>query len=215
MGCESIRSAVSTVEKYDRLAEGFAEREYADPSGYAARRAALVVGLGPRLTPGDTVLDFCCADGIMAAPLRARRLRYLGVDASEKMLQAARRREPDATFVQGEMDRYVPEEPVDATIWLRSVHLAGDRRAFFRRVRSFTKTKFVFDFGPSTFSEAALAADLRAAGFSRVQMQPFLTPAKHRVPAAVRPVIAAVEHTGPLGMLAARHVGRVFACATP
>ena len=46
---------MSTRAKYDALAEGFSEREYADPAGYAARRAQVIVGLGPRLARGASL----------------------------------------------------------------------------------------------------------------------------------------------------------------
>ena len=70
-------NAVTDIEaKYDSLADGFSEREYADPARYSAGRARLVVELGHRLEPGNTVLDLGCGDGIMAAPLLAYGLVY-------------------------------------------------------------------------------------------------------------------------------------------
>ena len=37
------------LAKFDRIAEGYAEHDYADPERYSARRAEVIVALGPRL----------------------------------------------------------------------------------------------------------------------------------------------------------------------
>ena len=48
---------MSTREKYDRIADGFSDREYADPIRYARRRAEIVVEIPPlRERVGDPVL---------------------------------------------------------------------------------------------------------------------------------------------------------------
>jgi len=78
--------------KYDEVAERFTEQEYGDPRRYFSHRARLVVSLGPRLEPGDEVLDLACADAGLAEPLLDRGLRYTGVDASGAMVAVARRR---------------------------------------------------------------------------------------------------------------------------
>ena len=67
---------MSTRDKYAALADGFAEHEYADPDRYSARRAQVIAGLGPPLRSGESVVDLCCADGIMAAPLTSLGLVY-------------------------------------------------------------------------------------------------------------------------------------------
>ncbi|MER3412425.1 MAG: hypothetical protein C4305_09135, partial [Thermoleophilia bacterium] len=74
------------------VARGWSERAYADPARYLARRAALVVSLPPPLEPGDTVLDLACGDGGLGEALLARGLRYVGVDLSPAMVEAARER---------------------------------------------------------------------------------------------------------------------------
>lgn len=205
---------MSTWQKYDLLAAGFAEREYWDPVRYSARRADLIVGLEPRLGTGRSVLDLCCADGIMAAPLRARGLRYLGVDASEKMVAAARARDPEATFVCARMLEFEPQEPVDATICLRSFYLAPDRLELFRRVASYTLVRFVFDVDPSAHPVDGLVRDLRAAGFSRVELRPFLMPQKRRLPDAALALLGAVERTGPIAARLVHRVGCLFVSAS-
>jgi trans-aconitate methyltransferase len=205
---------VSTRAKYDELADGFSEREYADPKEYSERRARLIVELGPRLASGESVVDLCCADGIMAAPLTARGLVYTGVDVSERMLEAARRRNPGIAFVAGRMEDYTPSEPVDVTICLRSVYLAPDRVAFFRRVLGYTRVKFVLDLRRQEDSVESVVHDLRAAGFSHVELRTFFMPQRRKLPGPALGALELLERTGPLANLLSRRFGRVFCSAS-
>jgi SAM-dependent methyltransferase len=201
------------LEKFDSIADGYSEHDYADPARYAARRAKLIVELGARLEPGASVLDLGCGDGIMAAPLTGYGLRYRGVDASEGMVAAARARNPGLPFDHGRSEEYEPPGPVDATVCLRSFYYPADRRAFFRRVAGYTRLKFVFDFRPRVHDAASVVADLEAAGFRRIELRPFFLPQLRRLPGAAVPVVYAAERTGPLGRLATRRAGRLFCAA--
>jgi len=205
---------MSTQEKYDRIAHGFSEREYADPSRYAARRAQLVVELGPRLRPGDSVLDLGCGDGITAGPLLAAGLRYTGVDASEEMIGAARLRLPGADFVVSRSEDYRPAEPVDATVCLRSFYYPDDRLAFFRQIAEYTRVKFVFDFRPASQPPGPILSDLKAAGFRGIELRPFFLPQRRRVPPFAVPLVYGFERAGPVASLVSRRAGRMFCCAT-
>lgn len=204
---------MSIAGKYDALAQGFSEHDYADPAGYSTRRAELIVGLGPRLQPGQTVVDLCCADGIMAAPLAAYGLQYRGVDLSEGMVEAARARNPGVEFVVARIEEYEPPVPVDATICLRSFYQAADRVAFFRRVAGYTRGKFVFDFRPRAHDAAPIVTDLRAAGFTTVELRPFFMPQRRRLPHVVLPLVDALERSGRPASLLARWYGRLFCVA--
>jgi hypothetical protein len=206
---------MSTRDKYAALADGFAEHEYADPEGYSARRAHVIAALGPPLANGDTVLDLCCADGIMAAPLTGLGLAYSGIDDTPEMIDAARRRNPGLEFATGRMEDFEPPEPVDLTICLRSFYLAEDRVTFFERVRGYTRKKFVFDFQPAGFPPEELLDDLRSAGFSRIEFRPFFLPQRRALPRAALPLLSAVEHTGPVGRALSRRVGCIFCSAAP
>jgi len=202
------------LAKFDRIAAGYAEHDYADPERYSAHRAEVIVGLGPRLEPGESVLDLGCGDGNMAAPLSAYGLRYRGTDASAGMVAAARARHPELPFEVARSEDYEPPAHVDATICLRSFYYPADRRAFFTRVRGYTRKKFVFDFRRPVHDRASIAADLEAAGFRRVVFRPFFLPQLRRLPAAVVPVVYALERTGPLADVASRRYGRVFCAAS-
>ena len=204
---------MSTAEKYDRIAEGFSEREYADPAGYSERRATVIVESAPGLLPGQSVLDLCCADGIMAQPLVRRGLRYEGVDLSERMIDVARARNPGLPFVVSRCEEYEPDEPVDAVVCLRSFYQPPDRLAFFRRVAGYTRGKFVFDVLPRDFDTEPIVRDLREAGFSTVELRPFFMPQRRRLPRVALPVVVGLEQSGPVARLALRRFGTVFCVA--
>lgn len=196
---------MSVQRKYDEIAETFTEREYADPARYFGRRAGIVAGLGPRLEPGDRVLDLACADGSFAPPLLDRGLDYTGVDLSEGMIEVARRRHGDrARFELADMFSYRPPEPVAATVCFRSLYFAGDRVGFFRHVGGFTEKKVLFDFDPRKEPLDALRADLRSAGFDRLATAPFFVPQHRALPGPVAAALAAAERLPPAARLLLR-----------
>ena len=118
-------------DKYSDGAGSWTEDAYADAAGYLAARAQLVVSLGPRLEPGDVVLDLACGDGGLGDFLPEQ--RYRGVDASPEMVAAARARGRDV--VQADLNDYEPERPVQATTVFRAIYYARDRRALFEESR--------------------------------------------------------------------------------
>jgi SAM-dependent methyltransferase len=204
----------NSSDKYDRLAEGFSEREYADPEVYSDRRAQLFLELGPALGPGATVVDLGCGDGIMAGPIVARGLRYVGVDASEQMVEAGRRRHPGVEFVARRQEDYEPPEPVDATLCLRAFYYPEDRVGFFRKVAGYTRVKFVFDFRQAEHSADSVLADVRAAGFTRIELRPFFTPQRRALPGIALTLLGLLERTGPLALWLSKRFGRVFCSAS-
>ena len=129
------------------------------------------------------------------------------------MIAAARKRNPGLDFVVGRMEDYEPPEPVDLTICLRSFYLAEDRVAFFRRIRRYTRKKFIFDFRPMVFPVDEVLSDLREAGFSRIELRPFFLPQRKALPGATMPLLSALEHSGPVGLALTRRVGCVFCSA--
>jgi SAM-dependent methyltransferase len=196
---------LSIRRKYDEVAETFTEREYVDPARYFGRRAEIVATLGPPLVPGDRVLDLAAADASFAPPLLARGLAYTGVDLSEAMVAVARRRHGEAIRVElADMFAYRPPEPVAATVCFRSLYFAHDRPAFLRHIAGFTEKKVLFDLDPRREPLAAVAADLRAAGFDRVATAPFFVPQHAAPPRAVTALLAAAERFPPAAALVLR-----------
>ena len=207
------RDVETSLAKFDGLAAGYTDHDYADPERYFARRAEVATQLGPPLPPGATILDLPCGDANMAEPLLGLGYRYRGVDGSEAMIEEARRRLGDRVPLEiALMDAYEPADPVEMTLCLRAFYYAPDRRAFFRRVAGYTTTKFVFDFDPRTYDRGELERDLRASGFGELVMTPFFLPQQVKVPGVVRGVLRALEHAGPLAR-AALHVRGIWFCA--
>ena len=109
------------------------------------------------------MLDIACGDGGLGQPLLDLGIDYRGVDASQGMVDVARRSLGER--VQLGTFEYAPPDPVEATTIFRSLYLVPDRRTFFERVRSFTRMKLVFDFDPRAQPADEIVADLRASGW--------------------------------------------------
>jgi SAM-dependent methyltransferase len=203
------------LEKFDGLARGYSAHDYADPRRYSDRRADVAIHVGPPLAPGAAVLDLACGDANMAEPFLARGFRYVGVDGSGAMIAEARGRLGDRVPLEvARIDEYEPQEPVDLTICLRAFYYPDDRRAFFRRIAEYTRTKFVFDFDPRVYDRRELERDLRASGFTAVDLQPFFLPQRVAVPAPFRAALGALERMGPLARGALRVRGIWFCAAS-
>jgi len=189
------------MSKYEGVAHDWTASEYADPAPYLAHRAELVVGLGPRLVAGDSVLDLACGDGGLADFLPD--LHYRGVDATPQMVDAAHRRGL-GDVVLADLNDYASPEPVTATLCFRAIYYARDRRAFFEQVRAYTTRKLVFDLNPRQYRLDDVRRDLRAAGFDRLALRPFLLPQKVTLPSPLRHAAIALERSGPPARLLLR-----------
>ena len=176
------------VTKYDAIAEDYSAHDYANARRYYARRAQLV---GRGLAAGASILDIACGDGGLGRALLDLGFDYHGVDASARMVEVAQRALGDRVL-QGSFD-YEPPALVDATTIFRSLYLVPDRRAFLERVRGFTLRKLVFDFDPRAYSTSDVRADLRAAGWERVELRPFLLPQRASLPRALQGALYALE----------------------
>ncbi len=196
---------MNTSEKYAPKAQDWTQDAYADPEAYLAARAELVRSLGPQLEPGDLVLDLACGDGGLAEYLLPHGLRYLGVDASEPMVAAARSQLKGRADVElADLNDFRPAGPAAATTCFRAIYYARDRETFFRHVASFTTKKLVFDLNPRQYAVPVVKAQLAAAGLGRFALRPFFVPQNVALP---RPVLAAArlaERSGPLARLALR-----------
>jgi SAM-dependent methyltransferase len=196
---------VTKGDQYVRQAEEWTERQYADAHAYLAHRADLIVSLGPKLAPGDEVLDLACGDGGLGELLLERGLRYRGVDVTAEMVaEAVRRVGGRAPIELGDLNDYTPPASVAATTVFRAIYYARDRAAFFRHVAQYTDTKLVFDLNPRQYRVDDVLRDLRAAGLARVVLRPFFVPQTVALPRPVAAVAKALERTGPLTRVALR-----------
>ena len=186
-----------TKDKYGPQAERWSQDAYADSDAYLAHRADLIVSLGPQLMRGDTVLDLACGDGGLERFLTG--YRYRGVDASPEMVEAGRRQGRELAL--GDLNDYVPVEPVAATTCFRAIYYARDRVAFFRRVAGYTERKVVFDLNPRQYRLEDIRRELSEAGFTGFELRPFFAPQRVALPKAVVPALHALERSGPLARL--------------
>jgi SAM-dependent methyltransferase len=189
----SLETAMADIlDKYDAIAERYSESDYADSERYYARRARLVVDHGPPLKVGDSMLDIACGDGAFGRHMLELGIDYRGVDASERMVQVARRTLGDrvsrATF------DFEPPGSVVVTTIFRSLYLVPDRGSFLTRVRGFTERKIVFDFNPRAYSPREVRDDLMAAGWRDIRFRPFLMPQRATLP---RPLQVALNRLEP------------------
>jgi len=189
------------TSKYTAQAERWTDDAYADAASYLAHRAELIVGLGPRLEPGDTVLDLACGDGGLADHLPG--LRYHGVDASAEMVTAARRRGREVAL--GDLNEYEPAEHVAATTCFRAIYYARNRAAFFAHVAAYTDRKLVFDLNPRQYPLAEVRADLGHAGFDELEVRPFFAPQRVSLPRPALAALHALERGGPFARLLLRY----------
>jgi len=189
-------------EQYTRSAERWSETQYADAESYLRHRAGLVVSLGPKLQPGDRVLDLACGDGGLGVFLREHGLEYRGVDTTPAMVDEARRKGVDVEL--GDLNDYTPPEPVAATTCFRAIYYARDRAAFFRHVAGYTTSKLVFDLNPRQYRVEDVRRDLHAAGLTRVELRPFFSPQNLGLPRPAAVALHLAERSGPLARLALR-----------
>jgi len=201
---------VSSWEKYGGKARAWSDEQYADARAYLARRAELVQTLGPPLEQDDIVLDLACGDGGLADFLP--RQRYVGVDASEEMIEAGRARGRDVR--RDDLNEYDPEQPVQATTIFRAIYYARDRRELLRRIAGYTEKKLVFDLNPRQYRFDEVRADLRAAGFDRLDVRPFFVPQTRALAPSLLLVLRVLERSGPPAKLLLRRRFTVLCAAS-
>ena len=109
---------------YDRLGDAY--RSWSDEEGGAVRRWFLDE-IASRLGAGDRVLELGCGPGVDAVEL-ARGRSYTGVDLSPVMVETARRRVPEGTFLVGDLTAVsLPPASFDAVVALYVFgHLAAE-----------------------------------------------------------------------------------------
>jgi hypothetical protein len=106
--------------------------------------------------------------------------------------------------VVGDLNDFVPSEPVAVTTCFRAIYYARDRRAFFRRVAGYTEKKFVFDLNPRQYGLESVVAELRSAGFADVAVRPFFSPQRVALPSPLVAGLRALEGVGSVARLLLR-----------
>ncbi len=123
-GIEAPYDRIADQWRRDRLATAFRERRFLE---------RLIDGL----PPGARVLDLGCGCGEpIGRFLMDAGLELTGVDASERLLEHARRALPEANFLLGDMRTVAVDGPFDAIVaWDSVFHLPrDDHAALYRRM---------------------------------------------------------------------------------
>lgn len=179
----TMEDKAATADKFTALSRGWSVREYAAPSDFMRRRAALVREWGTRLRPGDRVLELGCGDGSLSCLLAAEGFDVTGVDISAGMIEEARKRarreSVAARFEVADGDRLEVAEPFDAVVSFMSAFFTymENPAEFLQKLAPLVRKKVVVDWNfrsPCSLIEAA--ATLERAGLGRVEWRPWLVP---------------------------------------
>lgn len=90
---------------------------------------------------GESIIDVCCGQGVLARPLLENRLgRYTGVDASPRLIEAAKARhgdDPRVSWLVADVCQPGPwaDGSHDAAACLMAVHDVSDATAMFANIR--------------------------------------------------------------------------------
>jgi SAM-dependent methyltransferase len=100
------------------------------------------------------VLDLCCGTGQITAQIADRGFQVVGIDASERMLDFARRNAPTAQFILADARDFSLDEPVSAVVCtsdsLSHVIDLAELGAVFRCVRRALTNRGLFIFDMNT-----------------------------------------------------------------
>jgi SAM-dependent methyltransferase len=135
---------------YDRLA-GVYDRHWIERFTTGATSAVSTL-LEPANVPNMRVLDVCCGAGHIAADLARQGCVVCGVDGSERLIEYAAARVPDARWFVSDVTEWLPTGPFDAAICtcdsINSIIDEGSLRRMLSNVGSAIVAGgvFVFDF---------------------------------------------------------------------
>lgn len=103
------------------------------------------------LKTGSTVLDLGCGNGALTEQLKNKGFHVIGIDASEELLNIARRNYPDTDFIKADATSFSLDESVDAVFSNAVFHwIDGDKQSsmlhcVYNVLRD--NGQFVFEFG--------------------------------------------------------------------
>jgi SAM-dependent methyltransferase len=111
---------LKTVEYYNKNAESWVSG-HEDANQFAKEVAKFAELLPP--TPGTEIVEIGCGGGRDAKLLLAKGYIYTGIDASSKMIEEAKKRVPEAKFLQMNLGRFMyPDNHFDG-FWAAMVLL--------------------------------------------------------------------------------------------
>jgi SAM-dependent methyltransferase len=200
-----------TAEKYNDLAEGFAEQTWANLAFDMRRRLILATTWGKALHAGDSVVEFGCGDGYLAQLLVQEGFDYRGLDISPRMVAAAESRlsraKLTASFLAVNVDQVSLTEPVDAAVSYMGAFFTfiDDPVTLLRRIRPYIRKKIIVDLNPRARVTIPNAMDmLKTAGFQNIEWRPFFVPVSMTLPVAALRTLSLCENVPVLRSLPLR-----------
>jgi SAM-dependent methyltransferase len=188
------------AEKYNDLAQGFAERTWANLAFDMRRRLILATTWGKALHVGDSVVEFGCGDGYLAQLFVREGFHYRGLDISPSMVAMAERRlsaaELTANFLAVDVDQVSLTEPIDAAVSYMGAFFTfiHDPLMLLQRVRPYIRKKIIVDLNPRGRITIPHAMDmLKTAGFQNIAWRPFFVPVAMKLPAAALGALSVCE----------------------
>jgi SAM-dependent methyltransferase len=188
------------AEKYSDLAEGFAERTWANLAFDMRRRLILATTWGKVLHAGDSVVEFGCGDGYLAQLFVQEGFHYRGLDISPSMVMVAERRlsgaELTASFLAVDVDQVSLTQPIDAAVSYMGTFFGfvHDPLILLERVRPYIRKKIIVDLNPRGRITIPNAIDmLKTAGFQNIGWRPFFVPVTMKLPAAALRTLSVCE----------------------
>ena len=200
-----------TAEKYNDLAEGFAEQTWANLAFDMRRRLVLTTTWGKALHAGDSVVEFGCGDGYLAQLLVQEGFDYRGLDISPRMVAAAESRlsraKLTASFLAVDVDQVSLTQPVDAAVSYMGAFFTfiDDPLTLLRRIRPYIRKKIIVDLNPRGRVTIPNAMDmLKTAGFQNIDWRPFFVPVSMALPVAALRTLSLCENVPVLRSLPLR-----------
>lgn len=183
---------MNSSTKYDSCADGFSEKEYANPERYNLRKVSIAVSKGRHhLKAGDTVLDLGCGDGITSYFFaKTYHLRVIGIDYSVEMVKSAKKRcmncNPCPVFMHGDINLLdklaLPEDgSIKCATLFRSSYYISDWAGFAEDISKRCK-KIVIDINPRTQDLELIKRAFRQTSLNKIITRPFFTSMKHSLP---------------------------------
>lgn len=107
--------ARKTKEDYNLLAEDYARTRAFIPED--------IRSLGEYALPRETILDMGCANGRLFEVFQGKEIDFLGIDASEKLIEIARKKYPQAKFlIANALSLPLPDNHFDKVYSISVIH---------------------------------------------------------------------------------------------
>jgi SAM-dependent methyltransferase len=194
------KSISDIVHKFERLADGFADRNAANTDFYYRRRFLISTAWGKGLKPGDSVLELGCGDGYLAQMFVRYGLIYRGVDVSPNMVAAAERRFRNAglkgEFIVADLVRMPLSDSFDAVVSFQTFfEYMPDPLTELQRLRRSVRKKVVMDLNPRGGNSLERGLELfQKGGFRNVTWRPFFVPQRQKLPIGLLKTLVACEN---------------------